>query len=53
MFMVKFVEFMMTKELDIRNCTQGNMDVFQYNSCVQLYTHEIRKKADSYRSDDE
>ena len=28
MFMVKFVEFLMTKDLDIRHCTQDKMDVF-------------------------
>ena len=46
MFMVKFIEFLITKDLDIRHCVQDKMEVFRYNSCVQLYTREIQKRAD-------
>ena len=53
MFVVKFVEYMMTKELDVRHCTQQRMEQFRYNTYVQLYTHGVRKRADIYRSDDE
>ncbi len=53
MFMVKFIEFLMTKDLDIRDCVQAKMDIFRYNSCVQLFTHGCRKRAGIYVSDDE
>ena len=32
--MVKFNEFLITKDLDIRDYVQDTMDVFRYNSCV-------------------
>ncbi|KAL5572153.1 hypothetical protein UlMin_021750 [Ulmus minor] len=53
MFMIKFIEFLMTKDLQIRDCVQAKMDRFRYNSCVQLFTHGCRKRAKIYQSDDE
>ena len=51
--MVKFIKFLMTKDLDVKDCVQKKIDLMRYNTCVQLYTHKIRKRADCYRSDDE
>lgn len=51
--MIKFIEFLMTKDLQIRDCVQAKMDRFRYNSCVQLFTHGCRKRAKIYQSDDE
>ena len=53
MFMVKFIEFFITKDLDIQHCTYDTMEVFRYYSFMQLYMHGIRKRVDIYCSDDE
>ena len=51
--MVKFIEFLLTKGLDIKKCVQEKIPQMRFNTCVSLYDHGLQKRNGMYESDDD
>ena len=50
---VKFIEFLLTKGLDIKKCVQEKIPQMRFNTCVSLYDHGLQKWNGMYESDDD